>query len=73
MKQFELSALGLREMEVNEQIETDGGEAVIVTILAVVGGVIAIIGAVKDIYENWDTIEQAARDGFAEGYAAGRN
>ena len=73
MKQFELSALGLREMEVNEQIETDGGEAVIVTILAVVGGVIAIIGAVKDIYENWDTIEQAAEDGFAEGYAAGRN
>ena len=64
MKQFEVKALGLEEMSLQEARATDGG------IPPFFGWLIgAIVTVVRYSYENWDTIQQASNDAkndFAE-------
>lgn len=68
MKQFELSAWGLNEMEAKEQIETTGGEIIAILSLILAGVVLAV-----DIYDNWDRVKEGWQEGAEAGYAAGRN
>ena len=67
MKQFELNALGLQELEAKEQIETTGGE-----LLAIICGVITVVGALVYLYDNRETIYEGFEEGYLEGYAVGR-
>ena len=71
MKQFELCALGLQELDAKEQLETTGGE--VFAFLAACAAVITIFMLVEEIYDNRDKIAEGFEEGYLEGYAVGRN
>ena len=56
MKQFELCALGLQELDAKEQLETTGGE--VFAFLAACAAVITIFMLVEEIYDNRDKIAE---------------